>query len=164
MSLFYASVRIGKNGEPFTMWKIRTLKEGSDSSSFVSKDQYTWCGRFLRKWRIDEIAQLWNVLRGEMSLVGPRPLEYKTSTLYPRDTVRKLLSVKPGMFGLAGIYFMDEERLLQLSQDPQKDYWEKIAPIKLALDFFYIENKCFSLDLWIVWHGIKRRITTWNSQ
>src|ERR1051326_3877827 len=120
MSFFYRSERVGKHGALFTMYKIRTLTEGADTSMFAS--QYTWSGRFLRKWRIDELPQLWNILKGDMALIGPRPEEARSLRHLPEDIQQKLLSVKPGLFGLSGIYFMDEEKLLQQSTDPAMDY------------------------------------------
>lgn len=162
MSIFYKSYRVGRNGIPFTMYKVRTMKESL--GSFASEERYTWAGRFLRKWRLDEVPQLWNVLKRDMNIVGPRPQEAATIKLYPAIIKDRLLSIRPGMFGMAGIFFIDEEKVLAESLDPHKDYWEKIAPMKLTLDFFYIENKCLSLDAWIVWQGIKKRIKTWRSQ
>lgn len=159
MSLIYKSERIGKGGKPFTMYKIRTLKENK-KTHYNHGNNYTFMGKFLRKYRLDEAPQLLNVLKGDMSIVGPRPQEAKTIDLYPDYIKDKLLSVKPGMFGLAGIHFMDEEHILTLSEEPEKDYWERIAPLKITLDFFYIENKCLSLDLWIAWQAVKKRL--WN--
>ena len=144
----------------FDMLKIRTLREGVDkTSSFATSDQYVWGGRFMRKYRIDEIPQIWNLLKGQMNFVGPRPEEERVIELYPEHIREKLLSIKPGWFSLAGIYFFkDEEEILRLSPDPHKDYWEKIRPIKLTLDFFYIDNKGFLLDLWIIYQAIKRGV------
>lgn len=155
MSIFYRSERVGKNGKPFSMLKLRTLKEGS-TTQYSHGDNYTKFGRFFRKYRIDEIPQLWHVLTGRMSLVGPRPMESKTLDSYPGYTAKKLLSVKPGLFSLAGIYFMDEEQLLAKSGYPERDYWLKIVPLKVTLDMFYIDNKCLSLDLWIIYQAIKK--------
>lgn len=148
---------MGKNGKPFSMLKIRTLKE-SNKSGYNHQDNYTRFGRFFRKYRIDEIPQFWHVLTRRMNVVGPRPMEKKTLDLYPAHIREKLLSVRPGMFGLAGIYFMDEEHLLSLSKDPQKDYWTRIAPLKLSLDCFYIDNRGWLLDLWIIYQAVKKRL------
>ena len=153
-SIFYRSERVGKNGKLFSMLKLRTLKEGTKTE--YKHDSYTRFGRFFRKFRIDEIPQLLHVLTRRMNLVGPRPQEQKTLSLYPGHLREKLLSVRPGLFGLAGLYFMDEEKLLTLSDYPEKDYWEKIVPMKIALDMFYIDNKCFTLDCWVVWQCVKK--------
>jgi len=155
MSFFFKSERVGKNGRPFFMYKIRTLKEG-ENGLFASDARYTWYGKFLRKSRIDEIPQLWNVLRGDMNLVGPRPEELRTINLYPEHIREQLLSIKPGLFGLSGLHFLNEERLLQNSEDPQRDYWEKIRPMKLTIDFFYIEHRDVLLDIWIIYKGITK--------
>lgn len=153
--IFYRAKRVGKNGKPFTMLKFRTMKLGNNGS-FATEDRYTWCGKFLRKTRIDELPQIWNILRGDMRIVGIRPIEESTFNLYPEHVRNRLLSIRPGWFTLSGVFFIEEEKILQLSEDPHLDYWQKILPIKLALDYFYIENKCFILDLVIIWLGIKK--------
>ena len=112
-------------------------------------------GKFLRKYKLDEIPQLWNVLKGDMALCGPRAEEAKTFDLYPTHIQEKLTSVKPGLLCISTLYFMDEEQLMLGSENPHRDYWEKIKPMKLALDFFYIDNKCFSLNCWLLWQGVK---------
>lgn len=157
MSIVFRSRRVGKGGKPFTLYKIRTLRENA-SSPFAHENGYTWCGRFLRKYRLDESLQVWNILKGDMKFVGIRPLEERTVALYPEHIRDRLLSIKPGWFSLSGIYFMNEENILALSDDPHRDYWERIFPLKTTLDFFYLENRCLSLDLWIVWQGCKRAI------
>ena len=155
MSIFYKARRVGKDGEPFTMYKFKTLKDGSDTSAF-HKDAYLFGGRFLRKYRIDELPQIWNIIRGDMALVGPRPQEERTINLYPSGIKEKLLSVKPGWFSPAGIHFMHEGQILEFSKNPHEDYWIKIQPMKLTLDFFYVENKGFFLDLWVIYQAIKK--------
>ena len=159
MGIFYKSYRIGKNGKPFFMYKIRTLKEGVDRSSSYAKDgQYAWCGRFLRKHKADELPQFFNVLKGDISLVGPRAEEEKSLAVLPEDISEKLLSVKPGITSLSSIYFFDEESFLRKVPNSAEVYWTKIKPIKLILDMFYIENKSFSLDCWILYATFKRVI------
>ena len=151
-SFIYRSERLGKNGKPFSAYKFKTLKDGTDrKSQFARGDQYLRFGKILRKYKLDEVLQLINVIRGEMSLVGPRPEEKKTLQLLPRDLQKLLLSRKPGLTSLASIHFIDEEFLLKGSKDQFKDYYEKIRPIKLALDAFYIQNHDLLLDLWIIW-------------
>lgn len=138
------------------MFKFRTLTEGR--GDYAHERQYVPFGRFMRKWRIDELPQLFNILKRDIGLFGPRPRDPKEVELYPEDIKQKLLSVRPGMFGLAGIFFMDEEHILKLSTDPNEDYYKKILPIKLALDMFYIDHRCWLLNLSIVWMAIKARI------
>lgn len=156
MSVFYKAQRVGKRGKPFVMLKFKTLRDGV--GSYAHEREYIPFGRFMRKWKIDEFPQAFNVLRGDIAIFGPRPRDPKEVDLYPEDIRKKLLSVKPGMLGLAGIFFMDEEQMLKLSIDPNEDYFKKILPIKLALDMFYIDHKCWLLNLSIVWMAIKARI------
>lgn len=154
MSLIYRARRIGKHGRPFFMLKLRTLKDGSDTTAFP-KDTYTWCGRFLRKFRIDELPQLFNILRGDMSLFGIRPQEERTLSIYPEHVYEKIISQKPGLVSPASIFFYDEEKILRHSENPHEDYWTKIYPIKLALDCFYIENRSILMNLALLWAVVK---------
>ncbi len=156
-SFFYRSERIGKNGIPFTLWKVRTLKEGTDkTSSFAQDDQYTRFGRFLRKTKIDELPQIICLLRGQISLVGPRAEEARSIRVLPNDIKQKLLSVKPGLTSLASVHFFNEEEILKQVADPAALYWKEIKPTKILLDMFYIQNRCFILDLAIIWMTFKR--------
>jgi len=156
--LIYKSERVGRGGRIFEMYKIRTLKPGSDGKMFASGDAYKFGGRFLRRYKLDELPQLINVLKGEMSLVGPRPEEKRTLDVIPEDIRRTILKVKPGCTDLASLFFFDEEKLLTRSEDKLLDYWGKIKPIKFVLQAFYVENRCFSLDCWILWQTLKRII------
>lgn len=159
MKFFYRSERVGKHGQPFSLYKIKTLKDGTDkTSSFAQQDQYTWCGRFLRKTKLDELTQVFNLFKGEVAIVGPRPEEVRNVGILPAEVRSKLLSVKPGLTSLASIFFFDEEKLLQQAQDPAEMYWKFVKPGKILLDTFYIENKCLSLDLVIIWLTIKKII------
>lgn len=154
--MFFVSERVGRNGKIFNMYKFVTLR--GKRGSFAHEQEYVFGGRFMRKYRIDELPQVWNMLRRDMSIFGPRPRERREVDLYPKDTRDKLLSVRPGLFGLAGIYFMDEEHILKQSADSSGDYFNKILPIKLALDMFYIDNRCWLLNISILWMAIKARI------
>ena len=140
------------------MWKIKSLRDGT--GSFAHLREYVWGGKLMRKLRIDETPQLLNLLRGDMRIVGIRPMEPKTYNLLPQHIGERLVSIKPGWFSLAGVFFMEEERILSLSHDPDKDYFEKILPMKLALDYFYLENRCFLLNLAIIYMGIKKALKT----
>ena len=158
MNLLYTSERIGKDGKPFLIYKFKTLRDGV--GSFAHEREYVTFGHFMRKWRIDEIPQLWNLMNRTMNLFGPRPREAKEINLYPADVRQKLLSVRPGLFGLAGIAFIDEEHLLKYSSDSNLDYFTKILPIKLTLDFFWIDNRSILLNIALVWMALKARIFT----
>jgi lipopolysaccharide/colanic/teichoic acid biosynthesis glycosyltransferase len=109
----------------------------------------TRAGRFLRKWKIDELPQLINVARGEMSLVGPRPEAPGYVAHYTAEQ-RRVLEVKPGITGLTQVRFRHEEALLRRCADPEKDYIEKIMPQKLAIDLEYIEDRSFLTDLKLI--------------
>jgi len=160
MSIIYKSRRIGKNEKEFWMYKFKTLKDGTDQQSeYESKDErYTFGGKFLRKFKLDELPQLWNLIKGDMWVVGPRPEEKKEIDILPEHIRKVILSVKPGLTSLSSIYFFNEEDILKLSEEPQKDFWTKIKPMKIMLDVFYVNNKCLSLDLWIVWQTFKQLI------
>ena len=160
MSWLYKSQRVGLNGKIFTMWKIKTLRDGSDVSPFASASVYLPLGRFLRKTKLDELPGLFSVLQGNLALVGYRPEEPRTWELYP-PAVKKLLSKqKPGLISLCSLHFFDEERILQLSHDPHREYYEKIFPIKMALRAFYFENKCLPLKAALLWIVCKKVFTS----
>lgn len=155
-NFLYRTERIGRNGRPFSMYKIKTLKDGV--GNFAHEREYVFLGKFMRKWRIDEIPQFWNILNGTMAFFGPRPREAKEVMLYPKEMRDKFLSVRPGLFSLSGIYFMNEEHILKLGDDANKDYFEKILPLKMTLDFFQIDNKSWLLNIAIIWIAIKARL------
>lgn len=154
----YKSERVGKNGKVFEMYKFRTLKPNSDSNMFANAETYTKFGRFLRKTKLDELPSLLNVLKGDMSIFGYRPEELRTWNIYSQDIKDFLSQYKPGLMDLSSLHFFDEERILQLSNDKQRAYWEKIFPIKMALRAFYFENKSWPLKLAIVYIVIKKII------
>lgn len=158
MDIVFKSLRIGKNGKRFLLYKFRTLKNGSDSKHFTGNESYTKFGKFLRKTKLDELPQLWNILRGEMTWVGPRPEEARTIETLPSHIREIQLSVKPGLTSLASIHFADEEKLLQEFKDPARIYWSAVKPMKFLLDVFYVQHKSFLLDLAIIWGTIRRII------
>ncbi|UAB80425.1 sugar transferase [Marixanthomonas sp. SCSIO 43207] len=152
----YSSTRIGQNGRPFTMWKIRTMKniEGLDTTVTTSKDpRITPFGQFLRRTKLDELPQLWNVIKGDMSLVGPRPdVPGFADTLIGEDRI--LLSVRPGITGLATLAYRDEEQLLAKQKDPEQYNKEVIWPEKVRLNKYYIEHYSLWLDFKIIYKTI----------
>ena len=155
MNIFYKSQRIGKNGRIFWLYKIKTLKNNVDkSSSFAKEEQYTRFGRFLRKTKLDELPQIWNLLKGDLNLVGPRAEETKTIEVLPEDIRKILLSRKPGITSLSSLHFFDETQILENTKDPYKVYWTAIKPLKITLDLFYIQNRDFLLDVWIIWKTV----------
>ena len=152
----YRSDRLGKNGKRFSVYKIRTLKIGT-KTSFAEEEHYTRFGRFLRKVKADEFLQLLNVLKGDMKLVGPRPDFQETYDVMPDYAKKTILSVKPGCTSLSSIHFFDEEKILQeAGEDKYKNYYTRVKPAKILLDTFYIQNKCFLLDVAIVYMTLKK--------
>ncbi len=151
--VFFRGVRIGKEGRPFNMYKLRTMvacAEKMGASSTPEDDpRITDVGRFLRKYKLDELPQLMNVLKGDMSLVGPRPEVPSAVELYSAE-YKRLLTVKPGMTDYASIRFRNEGEILKGSQDPDKDYREKIAPEKIRLGLEYVGRASLVTDLKII--------------
>lgn len=147
--VLYAGIRIGKDGAPFRMLKFRSMVVNADStggSSTTADDvRLTSAGRFLRRFKLDELPQLVNVLRGDMSFVGPRPqVEWAVRLYNPEE--RQLLSVRPGITDFASLRFRNEAEILGGSSDPDRDYLDKIAPTKIRLGLFYVRNYSFAVD------------------
>lgn len=150
---FYVADRVGKNGKTFKMLKLRSMvvnadKTGVDSTS-VNDMRITRVGKFIRKFKLDELSQLINVLIGDMSLVGPRPNVKRETDLYT-DEEKKLLGLKPGITDIASIVFSDEGEILANSLDPDIDYNQLIRPGKGYLGLFYIKNQSFVLDIKLI--------------
>ena len=150
---FYVADRVGQGNKKFNLVKLRSMivdadKTGVDSTS---KDdvRITKIGKFIRKFKFDELTQLWNVFLGEMSFVGPRPNVERETKLYT-VAERKLLSVKPGITDIASIVFSDESEILQPFSDPDIAYNQLIRPRKNKLALFYIQNAKISLDLSLI--------------
>ena len=140
---FYVQERIGKDGKPFMLYKFRTMHVGADSEGLltIGKDdnRITRVGYFLRKTKIDELPQLLNVLKGDMSLVGPRPEVRKYVDLYTEEQ-RKVLSVRPGITDYASIENVNENELLSKASDPDRVYIEEVMPDKIKLNMKYLEH------------------------
>lgn len=150
---FYLSKRVGINGIDFKMLKIRTMVNNADLSGVDSTAQndprITSIGAILRKFKIDELPQFLNILIGDMSFVGPRPNVRRDVDLYT-DIEYKLLSIKPGITDFASIVFSDEGIILRNSRDPDLSYNQLIRPGKSLLGIFYVKNKGFALDLFLI--------------
>jgi lipopolysaccharide/colanic/teichoic acid biosynthesis glycosyltransferase len=149
-SPFYIAVRVGKNDMPFKMVKLRSMvinadKSGVDSTS-SNDNRITLIGSFIRRYKLDELTQLWNVLKGDMSLVGPRPNVKRETDLYT-PIERKLLNVKPGITDISSIVFSDEGDILKDQLDPDIAYNQLIRPGKSKLGLLYIENQSLYLDV-----------------
>ena len=142
--VFYCQTRVGKDGKDFRLYKFRTMASGADTKGLITvgvrDSRVTRVGYFLRKYKLDELPQLLNVLKGDMSLVGPRPEVRKYVEMYTAEQ-RKVLSVVPGITYYASIEYVDENRILGEAADPDKAYVEKIMPDKIRYNMKYIEHQ-----------------------
>lgn len=152
-SPFYISDRVGKNEKIFRIVKLRSMVADADKTgvdSTASNDaRITVVGHVIRNYKLDELSQLWNVLKGDMSLVGPRPNVQRETNLYTQKE-KELLKVKPGITDFASIVFADEGQILSDKENPDLAYNQLIRPGKSELGLFYIQNKRISLDLMII--------------
>ena len=149
--VLFRQERVGKDGVPFTIYKFRSMrKDNAGLKISTSGDsRITPVGRVLRKAKLDELPQLWNVLKGDMSFVGPRPEVREYTDLYTPEQWQVLL-VRPGITGLASIRYRNENDLLSVSADPNRTYIEEVMPAKLALDLEYIPRACVSYDIKLI--------------
>ena len=152
-SPFYVAQRVAKDGGFFWMVKLRSMvvnadKSGVDSTS-LNDARITSIGQFIRKFKLDELTQLWNVLKGDMSLVGPRPNVKRETDLYT-TAEKELLSVKPGITDFSSIVFSDEGDILKDSKDPDIDYNQLIRPWKSRLSLLYIKHQSLWLDFSLI--------------
>jgi len=141
--VFYRQVRVGRNGIDFRLFKFRSMRVNADKAGLLTvggrDNRITNAGYYLRKFKIDELPQLLNVLKGEMSLVGPRPEVRKYVDLYT-PVQQKVLQVRPGITDMASIAYKNENELLAKSADPEKTYIEEVMPEKLKLNMVYIDD------------------------
>lgn len=154
--IFFRSPRVGLGGREFGLLKFATMLKASPSLGTgditVENDpRVLSIGRFLRRTKINEIPQVWNILLGEMSVVGPRPLTPKNFSYYPPHVRQALADVKPGLTGVGSVYFRDEEAVLAASPKSHLDcYREDIAPRKGELELWYERHRSLALDMKIV--------------
>lgn len=141
--VFFFQKRVGRNGREFRLVKFRTMRKDSEQEGFItlgtSDNRITGLGRFLRKYKLDELPQLLNVLVGTMSMVGPRPEVLKYVALY-NDEQRKVLTIKPGITDYASIRFVDENRMAGEVTEPEKHYIQEVMPRKLELSLIYVNK------------------------
>jgi len=151
--VFYRHKRVGKKGKIFTLYKFRSMRSSEYSGNGIfepgNTSRVTSIGKFLRRTKLDELPQLFNVLKGDMSLVGPRPEVEKWVAVYPEKWER-ILSIKPGITDKASLEFRHEEKLLSESSDPDETYLNVILPRKLDLYTDYVNNHTFSGDIRII--------------
>jgi lipopolysaccharide/colanic/teichoic acid biosynthesis glycosyltransferase len=149
--ILFSQTRVGRNGMPFRIWKFRTMRAGSRGSAITAAGdlRVTTAGVALRKFKLDELPQLFNVLKGDMSLVGPRP-EVPEHVQFQAPAWRAVLQVRPGITDLASLLYRDEERILAASPDPGSFYRESVLPAKLRLNVAYLRVRSFWRDLRLI--------------
>jgi len=152
--VFYKGKRVGEDGKMFRIFKFRTMVHNAEEIGGVTtsaKDErLTKTGKFLRKRNLDEFPQLINVLKGEMSFVGPRPAVTEDMKDYSEEQKDLILSVKPGITDLSSLKFVHEEELIKEAENPRQFYKEKIEPEKIELGMKYVRERSFWLDLKII--------------
>ncbi len=149
--ILFRQRRIGYRGKPFELWKFRSMRKqnGGPAITAAGDRRILRTGRYLRKYKIDELPQLWNVVKGQMRLVGPRPEVPRfvdcTMTIWKR-----VLAVPPGITDLATLVFRDEEQLLAGASNPEQFYREQVLPVKLQLNLKYLTRRDFSTDIKLI--------------
>ena len=155
--VFYFQERIGLNNSRFQIWKFATMLKnsmdmGSGSITLQNDSRVTKIGVFLRKTKINELPQIINILKGDISLVGPRPLVTKTFSAYNEEVQSKIYNVKPGLTGIGSIIFRDEESIISAvtDEDPHDFYKRVIAPYKGELEMWYQDHRSLYLDFQLI--------------
>jgi lipopolysaccharide/colanic/teichoic acid biosynthesis glycosyltransferase len=155
--VFYFQERIGLNNSRFQIWKFATMLKnsmnmGTGSITLQNDFRVTPIGKFLRKTKINELPQIINILKGDISLVGPRPLVTKTFSAYSPEVQEKIYKVKPGLTGIGSIIFRDEESIISAvkDEDPHEFYKRVIAPYKGELEMWYQDHRSLILDLQLI--------------
>jgi lipopolysaccharide/colanic/teichoic acid biosynthesis glycosyltransferase len=160
--VFYKQERIGQFGQAFLLYKFRSMRPNADQEGKLTigmRDQrITRIGYFIRKYKLDEFPQFINVIRGEMSIVGPRPEVKEYVELYTKEQ-RAILSVKPGITDYASLAYFKENELLANSENPTKTYLEEIMPAKISLNQRYIQRPTIGHDLKIIYLTVKKILT-----
>ena len=154
--VFYRQIRIGKAEKEFRLLKFRSMATGSDKKGQLTigeDSRVTRPGKFIRRTKIDEFPQLLNIIKGEMSIVGPRPEVPKYTSLYSIDQ-KRVLTVRPGLTDYASLEYFDEQMILGQSSDPENSYINEVMPAKLKLNLKYIEEQSFLTDLAIIFKTI----------
>jgi lipopolysaccharide/colanic/teichoic acid biosynthesis glycosyltransferase len=152
--VFYKQERIGKHGAPFQLFKFRSMRPDSDKKGLLTvgmnDSRITKTGLFIRKYKLDEIPQFINVLKGEMSIVGPRPEVKKYTDLYTNEQ-RKILTVKPGITDYASLEYFKENEVLAQAAHPEEAYIQEVMPDKIRLNQKYLNNPTLGHDIKIIW-------------
>ncbi|RYM35174.1 sugar transferase [Brumimicrobium glaciale] len=159
--VFYKQVRVGKGGKDFKILKFRSMHQDADKGSLITiggrDPRVTRSGYYIRKYKLDELPQLINVLKGDMSIVGPRPEVRRYVDLYSKEQLR-VLTVKPGITDIASIKYRNENELLEKAEDPDKVYIETIMPDKLKYNLEYIDQQSFMFDIKLIFRTFKEVI------
>ncbi len=158
--IFYFQKRVGFKNRSFFIWKFATMVKnspniGTGEITLRNDPRVTPFGRFLRRTKINELPQVFNVLKGDMSIVGPRPLMQVSFDLFDEETKRNIYKVRPGITGIASLVFRDEEKILSAADDPKLMY-RSIYPYKASLETWYSRNMSFSTDVLIIF------MTAWS--
>ncbi|ELC8427787.1 sugar transferase [Clostridium perfringens] len=161
-TIIFKQERVGKNKKIFYIYKFRTMTDCDDRASdrqvtVINDQRITRIGRILRKYKIDELPQLYNVLKGDMSFVGPRP-EVKKYVKFYEEEYDEILKIKPGITDLASIEYIDENTIISKYSDPEKVYIEEVLPKKLMLNKRYIEEMSIKNDILLILKTIKKII------
>ena len=154
--VFYIQSRVGRGGKIFGLYKFATMLKnspniGSGELTLSNDPRILYFGRFLRKTKLNELPQLWNILTGEMSIVGPRPMVPNTYKKYSKEVRRKLNTIRPGLTGIGSIIFRDEEKYLDGKSNPKKFYDTNIIPYKSALEIWYVENRTLTIYFIVIY-------------
>lgn len=156
---FFGQIRVGKNEIPFRLWKFRTMRPDSENKGQLTigarDSRITRVGFVLRKYKIDELPQLWNVLAGDMSMVGPRPEVPRYVAMYSPEQ-KAVLNVRPGITDYASLLYFEESELLAKSANPEETYVKEVMPAKLKLNLDYIRKNSLSGDMIIIVRTVKR--------
>ncbi len=161
--VIYEQERIGKGEQPFRLYKFRTMRPASDREGLLSlgstDQRITPIGHFLRRCRLDELPQLWNILIGDMSIVGPRP-EVPHYVQHFTEEEKQTLRVRPGLTDYATLEYLQEGELLAQSSNPEQTYIQDILPQKLALSRRYIQERSLGTDVKIIWKTLAKLWTS----
>jgi lipopolysaccharide/colanic/teichoic acid biosynthesis glycosyltransferase len=159
--VFFRQERVGQNGVLFKLLKFRSMYRDAEKRGQLTvggrDPRITKSGYLLRKYKLDELPQLWNVVKGDMSIVGPRPEVPKYVNTYT-DAQREVLSVRPGLTDPASVEYIDEDELLGRSKDPEATYINEILPAKVDLQLRYVRERSFKKDLGVILQTLKHLV------